>query len=81
MRFKKEKNQPTYEVDPSITIYETNDKDKVEELFEKISSYSFITESLITGEPVDAVRTSDIYHILCTYFNVDPDSTSFRHYK
>lgn len=81
MRFKKEKVMPNYEVDPSITTITVDRKKEVEELFAYILEHSFVSSSLITGEPIDAVRTSDIYKEICKFFNVKPEDTEFSSYQ
>lgn len=84
MRFKNETKpsvEPTYEIDPTIPIITIDRKKEVEELFSYILEHSFVSSSLITGEPIDAVRTSDIYKEICKFFNVKPEDTEFSSYQ
>lgn len=84
MRWKKETKptvEPTYEVPESINVKLIDRKKDVEELFGYILEHAFVSSSTITGEPIDAVRTSDIYKEICNFFKVEPSSTDFSSYQ
>lgn len=55
-------------------------KEAVEEIMTQIEERAFMTSSPITGEPLDAVRLSDIYAVLCEFFDHDPHDSEYSHY-
>ena len=57
-----------------------NNVQKVEEIFEAIIQHEYAGKSPLDGSPIATVRSSDIYNVLCTYFDVDPKETDWSDY-
>lgn len=53
---------------------------KVEEIFEALLEHEFNTVSPLDGSPVATIRSTDIYRVLCSYFDVDPKETEWSDY-
>ena len=52
----------------------------VEELMDKFTNFEFLTTNPIDGQPLSVVRTEDVMRVLCDYFEVDGEDTTFRAY-
>lgn len=65
-----------------VEVSNLSDKSKqtVEELFEELSEHEFVSSSPLDGSPLATIRMSDVYRVLCEYFNVDPKETEWRDY-
>lgn len=61
-------------------VKKVDNTQKVEEIFEAILEHEFNTTSPLDGSPVATVRSSDIYNVLCSYFDVDPKETDWSDY-
>lgn len=52
----------------------------VEELMDKFTNFEFLTTNPIDGQPLSVVRIEDVMSVLCDYFEVDGNNTTFRAY-
>ena len=52
----------------------------VEELMDKFTNFEFLTTNPIDGQPLSVIRSEDIMRVLCDYFEVDGNDTTFRAY-
>lgn len=52
----------------------------VEDLMDKFTNFEFLTTNPIDGQPLSVVRTEDVMRVLCDYFEVDGEDTTFRAY-
>ena len=55
-------------------------KQTVEELFENLIEHEYVGTSPIDGSPVGSIRATDVYRVICDYFNVDPKDTEWSDY-
>ena len=61
-------------------VTKVDNTQKVEEIMEAIIEYEYAGTSPLDGSPIATVRSSDIYNVLCTYFDVDPKETEWSDY-
>ena len=80
--FRKQTQQAdaTYPAPGDLITCGFDSKEAVEEIMNQIEERAFMTPSPITGEPLDAVRLSDIYSVLCEFFDHDPQDSDYSHY-
>lgn len=70
--------KPTFEKEAKLMSINA---ENVEKIFEKILDRYFITESPNSpGEVISACRLDDIYDVLCEFYGVERDGTSFSAY-
>lgn len=72
---------PEYEPPKDLITAPFDKKAALEKIMDDISERAFVTTSPVTGESLDAIRTHDIYDILCEFFDQDPSSTPYSIYK
>lgn len=56
-------------------------KKKIEDIMEKIEADAYISSSPHTGEPMSAIRLTDVYNILCKAFGVEAKDTRYKYYE
>lgn len=61
-------------------VTKVDNTQKVEEIMEAIIEHEYAGTSPLDGSPIATVRSSDIYNVLCTYFDVDPKETDWSDY-
>ena len=54
---------------------------KVEEIMEDMELDAYISSSPHTGEPMSAIRLTDVYKIICKAMGVDPKQTRYKYYE
>lgn len=80
--FKKKKQQPIVDYESEVNFYTMgfSSKEAVEEIMKKAVEHEFVSNSPTTGEPISVLRASDIYRVICEYYDVDPKETEYSDY-
>lgn len=80
--FKKKKQQPIVNYESEVNFYTMgfSSKEAVEEIMKKAVEHEFVSNSPTTGEPISVLRASDIYRVICEYYDVDPKETEYSDY-
>lgn len=80
--FKKKKQQPIVDYEGEVNFYTMgfSSKEAVEEIMKKVVEHEFVSNSPTTGEPISVLRASDIYRVICEYYDVDPKETEYSDY-
>lgn len=79
-RKRKEQEEPTMPKQKVVPITKSKEQ-MIEEIFEQIVDREYLSISPNDGSYVSAVRTVEVYDILCNYFGVDGSNTKFKDYS
>lgn len=79
-RKRKEQEEPTMPEQKVVPITKSKET-MIEEIFEQIVDREYLSISPNDGSYVSAVRTVEVYDILCNYFGVDGSNTKFKDYS
>lgn len=80
--FKKTIQQPIVDYEGEVNFYSMgfSSKEVVEEIMKHLVEHEYVSSSPTTGEPISAIRMTDIYRVICDYYDVDPKETEYSDY-